>query len=75
MKKGVLVKTTPVLIGLFSLTSCVNSQSLEPTQIDLPKLLIQIGIGVAGIVLTGSIKKDCSSKDTVIGKKINRRFK
>lgn len=75
MKKGVLIKTTPVLIGIFSLTSCINTQTLEPTPFDLTKFLFQIGLGVVGIKLAASIKKDNISKDTVIGKKINRRFK
>lgn len=73
MKKGVLVKSTSVLIGIFSLTSCINNQNVEPTQIDLPKLLIQIGIGAFGLIIINNLNK--KSEDTVIGKKINRSFK
>lgn len=72
--KGKIVKKTKITLGVFALTTLsactVNNGCAE---LDIPKLSFQIGLGIAGLALTHSIKND--HKDTVIGKKINRRFK
>lgn len=77
MKNRTLVKTSSALLGLFTLntfTACMNNvQTIEASPLDIPKLALQIGLSVAGIILVERTKKD--NKDNVIGKKINRRFK
>lgn len=77
MKKITLVKIANISLGLFTLNSlcaCANYENIQVDSVDIPKIIFQLGIGICGVVLSESMNSDRKNNDTVIGKKINRRF-